>query len=270
MKAEEARKLTDQALSRLAEALAQGKSDALRQYLAAMANFHNYSFGNLMLIISQKPDASQVAGFNAWKKLGRFVKKGEKGIAIIAPMIMKRDEGRLEGEKDTIVRFKVAHVFDLSQTDGEPLPEMHSLAGDPGQSLDRLKAFASARGISITYEDLAHGVSGLSSGGAIKLRSGLAAAEEFGVLAHELAHELLHHGEGAVRGSRTVRETEAEAVAFVVTHAVGLDTGTAATDYIQLYQGTADTLAKSLDRIQKTANTILEALTDEEPESIAA
>lgn len=270
MKAEEARKMTDTALEQLADALAAGKSDTLQRYLAAMANFHNYSFGNLMLIVMQRPDASHVAGFNAWKKLGRFVRKGEKGIAIIAPMILKRDEARLESDKDTIVRFKVAHVFDITQTDGEPLPEMHSLAGDPGQSLDRLKAFAGSRGITIAYEDLAPGVSGLSSGGAIKLRSGLNAAEEFGVLAHELAHELLHHGEGAVRGSRTVRETEAEAVAFVVTHAAGLQTGTAASDYIQLYSGTADTLAESLDRIQKTANTILEALGDDMSESLAA
>ncbi len=270
MKAEEARKQTDQALARLAEALAQGKSDSLRQYLAAVAQFHRYSFGNTMLIIMQRPDASQVAGFNTWKRLGRFVKKGEKGIVIIAPMVMKRDEGRLEGEDKTIVRFKAAHVFDVSQTDGEPLPEIHGMKGDPGRALDKLKGFAAARGIELGYEQLPPGTYGYSSGGAIKLQSGLSPADEFGVLAHELAHELLHHGENAVRGSKTVRETEAEAVAFVVSHAVGLDTGTAATDYIQLYQGSKETLAESLDRIQKAANCILEAVTEDASESLAA
>lgn len=270
MKAEEARKMTDQALARLADALAQGKSEALTRYLDTMARFHRYSFGNIMLILAQNPDATQVAGFNTWKKLKRWVKKGEHAITIIAPMILKRDEGRLEGEDKTIVRFKAAFVFDISQTDGEPLPEVHTVSGDPGAFTDRLKGFIAARGIKLAYEQLSPGVYGLSSGGTIRVQLDLPAADEFAVLVHELAHEMLHHGEGAVRATKTVRETEAEAVAFVVSHAVGLDTNSAAADYIQMYQGSKETLAESLDRIQKTANAILEAINTEEPEALAA
>lgn len=235
-----------------------------------MARFHRYSFGNIMLILAQKPDATHVAGFTTWKKVNRWVKKGEKGIVIIAPMLLKRNEGRLEGEDKTIVRFKAAFVFDVSQTDGDPLPEVHSVAGNPGPFADKLKGFIASRGIKLSFEELPPGVSGLSSGGSIRIQTGLSPADEFAVLVHELAHEMLHHGEGATRGTKTVRETEAEAVAFVVSHAVGLDTNSAAADYIQMYQGSKETLAESLDRIQKTANAILEAVNAEEPEALAA
>jgi antirestriction protein ArdC len=265
MKAEEARKMTDEALAKLAEALEQGKSEALTRYLSVMARFHRYSFGNIMLILAQSPDATHVAGFNTWKSIGRWVKKGEKGITIIAPMILKKrdaDESRDEQNKP-IVRFKAVHVFDVSQTEGEPLPETASTAGDPGVYIDRLKLFIESRGITVTHDEVPHGALGVSKGGEIRVRSDLPPAQAFEVLAHELAHEMLHQGDEAVRGSKTVVETEAEAVAFVVCHAVGLQIGSAASDYIQLHQGSKDTLAQSLDRIQKTANTILEALAEQ-------
>jgi hypothetical protein len=138
MKAEEAKKLADQALDNLNAALAAGKSDALIAYLAAMGRFHDYSFGNVMLIVMQRPDATHVAGFNTWKTLGRFVKKGEKGIVIIAPMLIKpKDNAAASAEKDrTILRFKAVYVFDVSQTDGEPLPEFARVGGNPNGHAD--------------------------------------------------------------------------------------------------------------------------------------
>lgn len=272
MKAEQARKMTDEALAKLAAALESGKSEALTQYLSVMAKFHAYSIGNVMLILTQRPDATQVAGFNTWKKFNRWVKKGEKGIVIVAPMVFKKsDEGSLEGDGDTAVRFKAVHVFDVSQTEGEPLPEPDAVAGDPGRYLARLRAMITARGIVLNNEPVPPGAMGVAKGGEIRVLPGLEPAREFEVLAHEFAHELLHHGDGAIRGTKTVLETEAEAVAFVVCHAVGLQTGSAASDYIQLYQGTKETLIQSLDRIQKTANLILEGLeAEEEPEQLAA
>ncbi|MGD9789002.1 MAG: ImmA/IrrE family metallo-endopeptidase, partial [Phycisphaerales bacterium] len=99
----------------------------------------------------------------------------------------------------------------------------------------------------------------VSRGGRISIRVGLEPANEFSTIVHELAHELLHRGEDRKTISKTVRETEAEAVAFVVTSAIGLNTGTAASDYIQLYQGNAETLAASLDRIQHVAAGIIAA-----------
>lgn len=277
MKAEQARTMTDQALEELAAALRAGKSEELTRYLDTLSRFHHYSFGNVMLIMSQCPSATHVAGYNAWKSMGRWVKPGEKGIAIIAPMRLKKREHEEKdlaegniGDVGSFLRFKVVYVFDASQTDGKPMPEIRRVAGDPGDFTRRVKEFIQSRGIALTYEDL-NGAEGLSSGGQIRVKSGLPPAEEFSVLVHELAHEMLHHGEGAKRGPKVVRETEAEAVAFVVTRAVGLAQTEAAVDYIQLYQGNVETLAQSLDRIQHTASSILEAIGQEpDEEQLAA
>jgi antirestriction protein ArdC len=273
MKAEQARKMTDEGLARLAEALEQGKSEELTRFLAMVARFHRYSFGNVMLILTQRPDATHVAGFQTWKTLDRYVKKGEKGIVIIAPMMLKaRDAERADDESKRVLRFKAVHVFDVSQTDGEPLPEVRTFHGDPGLYTDRVRTLIASRGIELRYEDSLGSADGLSAGGRIAIKNGLSKAEEFSVLVHELAHEMLHHGEGSVRGTKSQRETEAEAVAFVVSQAVGLDAGTSSSDYIQLYDGDSDTLAGSLDRIQKAACEILTSILDEpeEQELLAA
>jgi hypothetical protein len=264
MKAEEARKFADDALNQLSDALAAGKSESLTQFLAAVAKFHRYSFNNIMLILGQRPDASQVAGFQTWKSLGRFVKKGEKGITIIAPMLLKNREAEATGEGDKpVLRFRAVHVFDVAQTDGQDLPEVGHVCGDPGMHLAKLQQVVASHGIKLITEELV-GALGVSIGGTIKLAPGLTPAEEFSVLAHEFAHELLHQGPDGVRGTKTLRETEAEAVAFVVTTAIGLKNASASLDYIQLHDGDAKTLGQSLDRIQKTACLILTALLNSE------
>jgi len=272
MKAEQARKLTDKALDELEAALGQGRSEALTAYLTTVAKFHRYSFGNIMLIMTQKPDATQVAGFRTWKKLGRYVCKGEKGIVIIAPMLLGKNDEHAAGEGDgeKILRFRAAYVFDVTQTGGEPLPEPTTVGGNPNGHMGRLRAFVDKSGIKLEYANDAEAsaaigsAEGASFGGRILLREGLSPAEEFATLTHELAHELLHRKEDRKTLSKTVRETEAEAVAFVVSQAIGLDVGTAASDYIQLYAGDKETLAGSLDRIQKTASAIIEALSEDE------
>ncbi len=268
MKAEQAKQLADEGLTKLAEALQQGQSETLTAYLAAMGRFHQYSFGNVLLILIQKPDATRVAGFQTWKRLGRFVKKGEHGIAIIAPMLIKpagsEAADRTDQEDRTILRFKAVYVFDVSQTEGQPLPEFARVGGSPNGHTERLKTFIAEQSIGLEYTDAIGSAQGASTGGCIKLRPDLTPAEEFATLVHELAHELLHRRDGEKRPSKTVRETEAEAVAFVASQAIGLDTGTAAVDYIRLYAGDTDTLAASLDRIQKTAAAIIGAITQVE------
>lgn len=265
MKAEQAKKLADQALETLSTALEQGKSESLTAYLATMARFHQYSFGNIMLIAIQRPDATHVAGFNAWKKLGRYVKKGEKGIVIIAPMIIKKkDDEQRDGDEPTILRFKAAYVFDVSQTEGEPLPEFARVGGNPNGSTERLRTLVRDQGIELEYVETLYGADGVSAGGKIQLIDSLTPAEEFSTLVHELAHEMLHKGDARNGSTKTIRETEAEAVAFVVCQAIGLETTTAAADYIQLYNGNKATLATSLDRIQHTATAILQAITGDQ------
>jgi antirestriction protein ArdC len=262
MKTEQVKQVTDKALEQLINALEQGQSATLTRYLTAMARFHRYSFNNVMLIHTQREDASHVAGFHAWRKLGRFVRKGEKGILILAPMVFKHAdaEAAKTDEEKAIVRFKAAYVFDVSQTDGEPLAEFATVQGDPAGHLERLKQFVSGRGISLEYSASIAPARGVSRGGSIALLPNLSLADEFAVLAHEIAHELLHRGERRTSTSKTVRETEAEAVAFVICHSIGLETGTAASDYIQLYSGDRETLAASLEFIQQTACEIITAI----------
>ncbi len=106
MKAEQAKRVADQALEQLSQALAAGRSEELTRYLSVLAKFHKYSFGNVMLILSQKPDATHVAGFNTWKQMGRYVRQGEKGIVIIAPMIFRKQEDVEETGKQYIDKYR--------------------------------------------------------------------------------------------------------------------------------------------------------------------
>lgn len=272
---ERVRRIADDAILKLAEALAEGRSEALSAYLGAMSRFHRYSLHNVLLIAAQRPDATHVAGFRKWLELERAVRKGEKGIAIFAPMIRKArgdtsaeagEEPEEPGQVRAVQRFRVVYVFDVSQTEGKPLPEFAKVKGEPGERLSLLRELTNSRGISLEFAPDLGGAQGASSGGVIHLLEGLPPAEEFAVLAHELAHEILHHDPNGERPeSRTVRETEAEAVAFVVTSACGLETGTAARDYIQLYRGDKDALQASLQRIQSAASTILAAVLPESP-----
>ena len=133
--------------------LEQGRSETLTAYLTAMSRFHNYSFGNILEIARQKPDATHVAGLYAWNQLGRRVKKGEKGIRILAPIVGVRRKAQEEAEKDitkqnrpVLVGFRAAYVFDVSQTEGAELPEHARVSGDAGANRDRLIAFVERSG----------------------------------------------------------------------------------------------------------------------------
>jgi hypothetical protein len=251
----------------LIEQLEAGQSDALTNYLTAMSRFHNYSFGNVLEIARQMPTATRVAGFWTWKNLGRSVNAGEKGIRILAPIVGVKRKKDSEAEKDitkqntrALLGFRNAYVFDVSQTNGVDLPEMHEVSGDPGENIDRLATFLKSQGIRLLYNEKIAPALGMSYGGRIAILPGQSKAEEFSTLVHETAHEMLHKAERRTATTKTVRETEAEAVAFVVGKAVGLITGTASADYIQLYHGNASLLAESLEVIQQTASVILAAL----------
>jgi hypothetical protein len=272
MKREEATKLAERGLAELNTALEQGASDALTRYLDVLARFHHYSFGNVMLIASQKPDATQVAGFHTWKSLGRWVKKGEQGIGILAPMVgrKRREDTENPGVDDNdgkvreLYGFRVVHVFDVSQTEGADLPEFAGIHGDPGRGLKRLEGIVAGYGIRLEYDSPGCGAEGASRDGTIVVRPDMPPAETFAVLVHELAHELLHQRMNRKRlVSRTVLETEAEAVAYVVCQAIDLETTTRSSDYIQLYRGDVATLSDSLDLIQKTAASLIEQLQDD-------
>ncbi len=268
MKRDEIRKIAREAFEKLVRDIEQGVSDTLKSYLKAMGMFHRYSVGNAILIGLQRPDATHVAGFRAWQRLGRHVRKGEHGIAIMAPIVYRRKPRQQKDEQDenadeAVSAFKATYVFDISQTEGKPLPEFARVRGDPGVCLERLEQFIAGRGIKLERsEDLR--ADGVSIGGAILLKARLALADEFSVMVHECAHEMLHQDPGHRPKEKAVREAEAEAVAYVVCQGVGLEVNTASSDYIQLYNGDKKTLMHSLERIQRAAGEILEAVADEE------
>jgi len=269
MKQDELRKVAREALEKLICDVEAGISETLKQYLTAMDRFHRYSVGNAILIQLQKPDATHVAGFRAWQRLDRHVKKGEHGIAIIAPVVWRRkarpdDSDKDKDEDEILSTFKTAYVFDISQTEGKPLPEFAQAQGDPGAYLERLKRFVSDRGIKLERHESLRIAEGVSIGGTILLKACLAPAEEFSVLVHELAHETLHQDPSNRPKEKTIREAEAEAVAYVVCEGIGLDVNTASSDYIRLYDGDKKTLMASLERIQEAAAEILEAVTGDD------
>jgi hypothetical protein len=263
MKREEVGDVVQRGIDELSEALAAGKSDRLKAYLAVMARFHKYSFQNCVLIWSQFSEATFVQGFHAWKKLGRSVKKGAKGIGIIAPMVYRsKDERKATEAGEKVIRgFKVVHVFDISQTEGDDLPEFATISGDPGNNIAAVEQLIRSHGIELLYEDIEGGADGLSKKGTIVIANDLPPARVMLTLIHELSHEFLHaSSERRRETTKTVRETEAEAVAFVVGSALGVDCVDHSSDYIQLYNGNAELLAQSMEHIQKTAARILEGI----------
>ena len=256
----------------LVEAVRNEKNDRkLLDYFEFCSRFHCYSFQNRILIWAQKRDAALVAGFKAWQKMGRYVKKGEKGIAILAPMKIKkknhddpdRHGARSGGDEEILLRFRVVYVWDVSQTDGDPIPEspdIMSVQGNASGLLPALEAVVSSQGIELEYVDsLSIGTaSGMSTGGAIKILELMNHEERFHVLAHELAHELLHDPQEKLSLPRKVKELEAEATAFVVSRHFGLNTK--APTYLALYRVEEVDIMASLERIVSTASKVIKAV----------
>ncbi len=262
MKIEQAKQIANQAIEELSLALERGHSETLRKYLAAMAMFHRYSLHNIMLIASQRPDATRVAGFHTWRQLGRNVKKGAKGILILAPVVLRKSEEETtseEGHTKAAAGFRAVYVFDQIDTEGKALCELGSTHGDPSGYTERLKQFVAQRGIQLEYSDAIYPAQGQCSAGKIVLLPGQSGAEEYATLAHETAHAILHLKERRAETTKRVRETEAEAVAFVICEAIGLKAASSA-DYIQLYSGDKETLAESLEHVQRASSEILAAI----------
>ena len=190
MKVEQAKQIASKAIDELSQALERGHSETLRKYLAAMVRFRQYSWHNVAMIFSQRPDATRVAGFHTWKQLGRNVKKGAKGIMILAPILFRKSKEEVAEEEQsrTALGFRVVYVFDQVDTEGEPLCELSTAQGDPSGYTEKLKQFVAQRRIQLEYSDAIHPAQGQCSPGKIILLPGQSAAEEFCTLAHEAGH----------------------------------------------------------------------------------
>ncbi len=270
MKRDQAIQLASQGYEELELALKQGRSAALERYLSVMARFPTYSFHNSLLIYVQCPAATRVAGYRKWQSFGRQVKQGEQGIAIFAPMVYRRKHEADQHDGDTpleryVAGFRVVHVFDVSQTDGDPLPEFAEVSGEPGSWLARLEEVAKCRGIALQYVRSLGGATGGCSAGRISIVEDLPPAEKFLTLVHELAHAALHSGQRRPATTEQVRETEAEAVGFVVSRAIGLECTTHSADYIRLYRGNVETLTESMQAIQRVSADLIRELQQNQP-----
>lgn len=249
-----------EAIERAARALL--TSDGWRRWAQTRASFHNYSACNCMLIAMQCPEATQVAGFKAWQQLGRQVRKGEHAIRIMAPMLVKRRDEQGQETDDTITLFRAVSVFDVSQTDGDPLPARpcEPVKGDShAHYLARLERYAQSIGYRVEYRPLEH-VGGFcrASERLICVSASIPSANgRVRVLVHELAHAVgvptyKEHG-------RADAEVIVETAAVIVCGSIGLDTSGESIPYIagwgerndvqaiRSYAETVETIASTLE-----------------------
>ena len=261
---------TRELLEKLKKGISQVKSsEEFQTFLRAMSMFHQYSFHNCMLIAMQRPDATKVAGYRTWEKLGRHVKKGERGIAIFAPCKLRRKEPDEETEPDWILFFKTVHVFDVSQTEGEPLPKLtvNEIENTHESLLPALLKLCEQRGIEVSFEQLAN-YEGVSQMGRIIINKDKNPTEQAITLIHEIAHEMIHcTSEKRHQLTLEQKELEAEAVAWVISNFVGLPEINSE-KYLALYQKTYN-LMESLGVIYMTAQEILQAISPGDSETPA-
>lgn len=250
--------------------------EEFRRYLSIAAKFHRYSPNNCLLILMQKPEATRVAGYRTWQSMGRQVRRGEKGIHILAPISRKVEDEQTGEAVRALVGFKTTTVFDVSQTDGEELPEAPIAALpedlDPeegaavaAQVYKGLRSFCKVEGVAVEEEQRRPGDYGTYNRKErrIVLNATLPIVEQATTLAHELAHHLLH-AKPAERPARRIREIEAEGVAFITCAAFGLDTSRFTFAYVAQFAGDACTLKAVLERIQKVARRLIESVEESE------
>jgi hypothetical protein len=261
-KAQELTKTINDSIATLcAETDAAKQSATYKAWLNTISRFYRYSFGNQILIWCQSPDATRVAGFHTWKSLNRFVKKGEHGIRILAPIIRKVEQERNGKTEEVIkpVNFRVVAVFDYAQTEGEELADLECNATEGGEELlPLLEKAVTGLNISLTYKALS-GPEGLSKGGAIEIEEALDIPARCGVIAHELSHELLGHAARRAETTKQQRELEAESVSYAVLSYFGMKPQSQF--YLATYEVTAEMLTASLQTINATAKQIIGLLT---------
>ena len=266
------------------------ESEKYKTYLSTMSKFHNYSFNNTLLIAMQKPEATLVAGYKAWQKnFERHVNKGEKAIRILAPAPYKIKEERdkldpVTGEmmfdengmpqkeqvEVTIPAFRAVSVFDVSQTDGKPIPELEAqelLSTVEGYE-DFVQALMNVAPVPIGFEDIPGDSKGYfhTEEKRIAVQENMSESQTLKTMVHEVAHSMLHNKEinrddliEEPAKDRNTKEVEAESVAYTVCQHFGIDTSGYSFGYIAGWSSGKDMkeLKSSLDTIRKTASELI-------------
>ena len=264
------------------------ESERYKEYLRVMARFHNYSFNNTLLIAMQCPGATRLAGFQSWKKFGRHVKKGEKGIKVIAPApykttitvgkadphtmrpILGADGKPVKEEKEVVVpRYKVVSTYDVSQTEGKPLPSIATpLMGSVDTFSDIYAALEQISPVPIGFEDIPGSAYGYYSPmeKRIAVREGLSEQQTIKTLIHEISHAKLHDVDLSMPKDerpdidKRTMECQAESVAFTVCQHFGLDTSDYSFGYVAGWSSGKELkeLRSSLEVIRNTAAEIID------------
>ncbi len=256
------------------------QSDKYKEFLNVMAKFPRYSVNNSILIMMQKPDAQLCQSFTGWKEMGRFVKKGEKGLNILAPApykvereVQKQDangkpmfdhdgEPITEKQEITIRAFKVVKTFDLSQTDGKELPSLgvSELVGDVDGYSKLFEALKEVCPVPITFENIEGGSKGYyhQEEKKIAINEGMSEVQNVKTAIHEMAHQKLHDKDAVAAAdhvSRNGKEVEAESVAYVVCQHYGINTSDYSFSYVAGWSEGKETpeLKSALDKIRQTA-----------------
>ena len=251
------------------------------KFLSFQAQFYNYSFGNAMLIFSQNPNATYVKGYKAWNQLGRYVKKGSKGLAILAPCIRKvevfkepenknlyHDEEAEKEIRKVVSGFRITYVYDIVDTDGDDSMLPVLVTGLAGNSEQEKVIYERLLGV-ISKEHCVQEVSGTASKGSfnletkvISIREDLEYLQKIKTLLHEYAHllDFQMHPEDDI--SRNRRELIAESVAFIVSLRLGLDTSRYSMSYIKSWLKDKEELKIIADSVQKIAYTIITELAE--------
>lgn len=248
-------------------------SDTFRAYLDAQARFHNYSFGNVLLILFQKPDATRVAGYKTWLEFGRHVKRGEKGVRILAPAHYRKKVQTDDGEKEEKhLFFRSTSVFDISQTEGAPLPEVAVpvLQGEQGAELyARLEGLALTQGLTVRIGHERFDQRAFMMGFYEPEQRLIAIREASQTqMVKTLAHELGHHYAEHQVGGRAA-ETEAESIAYVVLAHHGLDSGERSFPYVATWAQDQRVLRAVLGNIQRVSLAIIQGL-EGQPQELEA
>lgn len=269
-------------------------SDSYEQYITAMAKFHHYSFGNALLILFQCPHATNVAGYNTWKQLGRQVKKGERGIMVLAPCnfadtLEREKSDPLTGQtlygpdgqpltekvRTSPNRFKIVHVFDLSQTEGRELPQIgvSELNGDVADYAGVYERLTALSPLPVVQEDFERAAKGYTSfvENRIVIKPGMSQVQTIKTLVHEIVHAKLHEPEDFFIeqpiAEKRRKEIEAESIAYVVCQYFGIDTSDYSLANVAEWSRGKELaeLKASLDVIHNTAGEIIDAITPPPP-----
>ncbi len=280
------RKEQEERIKELTDTLEKGiqlvfNSDDYKDYLKTMSRFHQYSYNNAMLIHLQAPDASYVAGYRTWQTMDRQVKKGEKGITILAPCPytkqrevevvdpatheLKRDEDGnpvREMKEFKYTGFKTTTVFDIGQTEGKELPEIApELKGEVADYDTLMKAIENVSPVPVRFEDWSDEKKGYYdlANKEIVIKAGMSQEQTLKTAIHELTHSILHSDTDHTKDPRTM-ETEAESTAFVVCSSLNIDTSDYSFGYLASWASDKELpeLKSSLAAIQKTSDRLID------------